>query len=123
MPADIFKLFKKSIEQVQVSTADRGELPQDQPSVAATIDAIVKRRKTLAEAVNESEDNESRITLHIRQSDAQYGVVGNYMNIDGEWHSIVEVRDGKDFSQGKSNFVYIVLGNDIYQPNKEHIWS
>lgn len=123
MAQDIFKLFKKSIEQVQVKKAPRGTLEPETAVFDVTVDAIVKRRKLMADSVENSEDYANNTTIHFRQSDAQYIEVGNYVNIDGSWHSILQVRDGKDFAQGNSKFIRVFLDNDIVTFDTEPVWS
>lgn len=87
------------------------------------IDAIVKRRKLMAGAIENSEDRNNRTTVHFRQNDAQYIAVGNYVQVDGEWHSILQVRDGKDFGQGKSKFIYVFLDNDVVKFEADPVWG
>lgn len=121
--SDIFRLFKKSIKKVNVKNAPRGTYERESPTFNVSIDAIVKRRNTLAEAVSESEDYNSNTTVHFRLKDAQYIKIGNYVQVDNEWKSIIEIRDGKDFSTGKTKFLYVVLGNDIIPETDEPIWG
>lgn len=123
MQADIFKLFKKSIEQVQVKRAPRGTLEPETEVFDVTIDAIVKRRELMADSVENSEDYANNTTVHFRQKDAEYIAVGNYVNIDGSWHSILQVRDGKDFSRGKSRFIRVFLDNDVVKFDADPVWS
>lgn len=123
MATDIFKLFKKSIEQVRVKNTPRGTYDRQEPSFNVTLDAIVKRRNTMAEAVSESEDYNSNITVHFKPKDAQYIKIGNFVEIDSEWKSIIEIRDGKDFDKGQTKFLYVVLGNDIIPETDEPIWG
>lgn len=123
MQQDIFKLFKKSIEPIQVRKTPRGTLDISEAEFDVTIDAIVKRRNLMSGAIEDSEDRNNRTTIHFRQKDAQYIEVGNYVNVDGNWHSILQVRDGKDFGQGKSKFVYVFLNNDIAKFESDPVWS
>ena len=123
MAQDIFKLFKKSIEQVQVRKNPRGTLQPATPVFDVTIDAIVKRRKLMSESVENSEDRNNNTTFHFRKSDAQYISEGNYVNIDGEWHSIEQIRDGKDFDKGVSKFIYVFLANDVVKFEADPVWS
>lgn len=123
MTTDIFKLFKHSIEQVDVKNMPRGTYEPEAPTFNVSLDAIVKRRNAFAEEVAESEDKQSRTTIHFRATDAQYIAVGNYVKIDGDWHSIIEVRDGKDFDKGTSKFLYVIVGDDILQVDDEPVWG
>lgn len=122
MASDIFKLFKKSIEPVQVMKTERGTLGQD-VVYTQTLNAIVKRRNAMAEAVNESEDRNSTTTIHFKPADAQYIEIGNFVQIDGAWQVIERIRDGKDFAKGATEFIYAFLGDEIFQLNDEPIWG
>ena len=123
MPADIFKLFKNSIEQIQVKQTPRGTLEPATAVFDVTIDAIVKRRKLMAESGQDAEDYSNNTTLHFRQSDAQYIAVGNYVKVDNQWHSILQVKDGKDFDKGASKFQYVTLNNDVVQFTTDPVWT
>jgi hypothetical protein len=122
MTGDIFKLFKNSIESVKVMKTERGTLNQD-VVYTQTLEAIVKRRNAMAEAVNESEDRNSTTSIHFRPADAQYIEIGNFVQIDGAWQVIERIRDGKDFDKGKTDFIYAFLGDEIIQLNDEPIWG
>lgn len=122
MTGDIFKLFKNSIESVKVMKTKRGTLDQD-VVYTHTLEAIVKRRNAMAEAVNESEDRNSTTSIHFRPADAQYIEIGNFVQIDGAWQVIERIRDGKDFDKGKTDFIYAFLGDEIFQLNDEPIWG
>lgn len=122
MTKDIFKVFKSSIEQVSIKNTDRASITKSDPTVEVTIDAIVKRRNKMATSTETSEDYNSDITIHFRQSDAQYVKVGYYANIDNEWHTIKEVKDGKDFHKGVSKFPYVTLDNDIIPEEEDPVW-
>ena len=117
MAADIFKLFKKSIETVAVKNTPRGTLTPEAPSFNVNLDAIVKRRNSMAQAVADSEDRNTATTIHFRASDSQYIKVGNYVQIDGLWRTIEQVKDGKDFDKGVSKFVLATVGDDIVEGN------
>ena len=123
MTTDIFKLFKNSIETVSVKKTPRGTLEGGTDVFNVKLDAIVKRRNLMAEATNESEDYSNNTSIHFKQSDAQYIEVGNYVKIDGEWHSILEVKDGKDFDKGVSKFIFVRLNNDVVTFNDDPIWG
>lgn len=123
MAHDIFKLFKKSIEQVEVKNTPRGTLTPGVPTFDVSIDAIVKRRKLMAETANEGEDYNNNTTVHFRTTDAQYIAVGNYVKIDNEWHSILQVKPGKHFRNGKVLFIYVTLNNDIVDFGDEPVWG
>lgn len=123
MTTDIFKLFKHAIEPVVVKKTSRGTLDGGTDVFTVTIDAIVKRRKMLGESVGDSEVRNSNTTIHFRQSDAQYVCIGNYVLLDNQWHSIMQVRDGKDFDNGVSKFPYAVLDNDIVQFTDDPVWT
>lgn len=120
--SDIFSLFPNSIEQVVVKSIDRGALDPS-ATFEVTLNAIVKRRKSMAEATNESEDYQNNTTIHFMQKDVQYIAVGNYVKIDDEWHSIIDLKDGKDFNSGASEFVYATIGNDIIDTGNDPVWS
>lgn len=123
MTTDIFKLFKKSIEQINVKKAPRGTLEGGTDVFNVTLDAIVKRRNLMAEAAQESEDYNNNTTVHFRSTDEQYIEVGNYVQIDGEWHSILGVNDGKHFVQGKSKFLRVTLDNDVVTFTDDPVWG
>jgi len=123
MAHDIFKLFKNSIEKVQVMKMPRSDLDIPTPEYNVQLDCIVKRRNLMAGAIENSEDRNNNTTLHFRQKDAEYVLVGNYVEIDGNWHSILQVRDGKDFDKGESKFVYAFLNNDIKQMSEDIVWQ
>ena len=116
-----FEQFANSIEQIEVHTINRSAL--DRTDTFVTIDAIVKRRDSMAEAVAESEDYNNATSIHFRQSDAQYIEVGKYVKLDGRLRTIVEVRDGKDFDLGVSIFPYAFLGDDILNEPTETEWG
>lgn len=122
MTGDIFKLFKKSIESVKVMKTERGTLNQD-VVYTQTLEAVIKRRNAMAEAVNESEDRNSTTSIHFRPADAQYIEIGNFVQIDGAWQVIERIRDGKDFDKDKTYFIYAFLGDEIFQLNDEPIWG
>lgn len=122
MTTDIFKLFKNSIEQVQIKNTDRAAIVKQEPDIQVTIDAIVKRRKSMATAIETSEDHNNATTIHFRQSDAQYVKVGYYVSIDNEWHSIKEVKDGKNFHTGVTEFLLATIDNDIVPSEEDPVW-
>ena len=122
MTKDIFKLFKHSIEQVKVKNTDRAAISKPQPDIEVTIDAIVKRRKSMATAIETSEDYNDATTIHFRQSDAQYIKIGYYVEIDGKWHSIKEVKDGKNFHTGATEFLLATVDNDIVPAEEDPVW-
>lgn len=123
MPQDIFNLFANSIETVRVKAADRGTFEFDDTTQPVSLNAIVKRRKGMAEAINESEDRDNRTTVHFYPSDAQYIQAGVFVEIDGKWHSIQEVRDGKNFDTGATEFLYVFLDNDETTFTDEPVWG
>lgn len=124
MTSDIFKLFKGSVETVQVKGQKRGTFEQSAPDFTTTLDAIVKRRKSTAESTADSEIRNTTTTIHFRPEDAEYIKLGNYVNIDGEWHTISDVKEGKDFDTGKVEFLYVSIANDILPtPNTEPDWG
>lgn len=121
--SDIFKVFKNSIEQVQVKNPPRGTLSPEPAVFNVSLDALVKRRYSMAESVNESEDYENRISLHFRSKDAQYIKEGYYVKVDEKWHSIEEIRDGKNFDSGKQEFIYVFLASDILPEGEDPVWT
>jgi len=122
MTKDIFKLFKHSIEQVKVKNTDRAAISKPQPDIEVTIDAIVKRRKSMATAIETSEDYNDATTIHFRPTDAQYIKIGYYVEIDGEWHTIKEVKDGKNFHTGATEFLLATIDNDIVPAEEDPVW-
>lgn len=123
MTRDIFKLFKSSIEQVSIKNTDRASITKSDPTVDITIDAIVKRRNKIATSTETSEDYNNDITIHFRPSDAQYIKIGYYAQVDNEWHSIKEVKDGKNFHTGLTEFLYVTLDNDIIPEEEDPVWQ
>lgn len=123
MAHDIFKLFKKSIEPVMVTKVPRGTFDIEEAEFTVTVDAIVKRRNLMAGSVENSEDYSNNTTVHFRQEDAEYIEVGNYVKIDNQWHSILPVKDGKDFDQGKTKFLYVFLNTDVATFTKDPVWG
>lgn len=123
MQDNLFKLFKNSIEKVRVKSQPRGTYEPETPVFNVELDAIVKRRTGLAEAVSESEDYSNNTSIHFKTSDAQYVAIGNYIQVDGLWHSIIEIKNGKDFDQGKVKFIRVVIGNDILNEPDDPNWN
>lgn len=123
MTKDIFKLFKNSIEQVDIKNTDRASITKTAPTVNVTLDAIVKRRNKMSTAMDTSEDYNSDTTIHFRPSDAQYIKIGYYAKVDNEWHSIKEVKDGKNFHSGLTEFLYVTLDNDIIPEEEDPVWQ
>lgn len=123
MQADIFKLFKKSIEKVRVSNTPRGTLEPQTGTFNVEVDAIVKRRNSIAGAVAESEDKETDTTIHFRPSDVQYVKPGNYVLLDGTWHSILQVNNGEDFGRGKLRFLRATVSSETLPNGTDPDWS
>lgn len=123
MAQDIFKLFKKSIEKVQMMKMPRGTLDIEAAEYNVSLKAIVKRRDGMVQAIENSEDRQNTTSIHFKVSDAQYIEVGNYVNIDGQWRTIERIRDGKDFATGKSSFIYAFVGEDIVKLTNDPVWS
>ena len=98
MQDDIFKLFKKSIETVRVKNTPRGTLDNKTPSFTVSLDAIVKRRASMATATADSQDRVTTTSIHFKQEDGEYIKVGHYAEVDGLWYAIETVRDGKENS-------------------------
>lgn len=122
MTTDIFKLFANSIEQVAVKKTKRGTFTDD-VVYSHTLDAIVKRRDSMAEAVQDGEDRNTQTTIHFRASDSQYIEEGNFVQIDGKWRVLELNKDGKDFAKGASQFIKAYLGNQIEDAGNDPIWS
>lgn len=122
MTTDIFKLFKKSIEQVTVKKTERGTF-NEATVYSQQVDAIIKRRTGMQEATQESEDRETQTTVHFRASDAQYIEDGNFVLIDGRWRVIERQNDGKHFTQGSSKFIRAWLGDQIENEGTDPVWS
>ena len=91
MPLDIFKTYKKGIEQVQVADFPRGTMDSEAPTFTATLDAIIKRKSGTTSGGNNDELRESRTNFHFRLSDEQYIKVGYYIKLDGTWRSIESI--------------------------------
>lgn len=115
-----FEQFPNSIEQIEVHTINRSALVQTDTFV--TVDCIVKRRNSMAEAVAEGEDYNNATSIHFKQVDAAQIKVGKFVKLDGKLRSIIEVRDGKDFDLGTSIFPYAFIGNDILEQS-ENEWG
>lgn len=122
MTTDIFKIFKSSIEPISVRKTTRGELTE-QIVWQHTVDAIVKRRDGMEEAINESEDRETQTTVHFRTADREYIEEGNFVLIDGNWRVIERWVDGKDFLKGKTVFIKAYLGNQITGNPSDPQWG
>lgn len=122
MTTDIFKLFKNSIEQVTVKKTKRGALAAS-TVYSQTVDAIIKRRNGMQEAIANSEDRETQTTVHFRASDAQYIEDGNFVLIDGKWRVIERHNDGKRFTQGSSKFIRAWVGDQIAESPTDPNWS
>lgn len=112
MTTDIFKLFKKSIEQITVKKTERGTF-DGATTYSREVDAIIKRRDGMTEAIENSEDRNTQTTIHFRASDKQYIEEGNFVQIDGKWRSISGIKDGKNFHTGKTEFILVAVGDDI----------
>lgn len=121
--SDIFKLFKNSVETVRVKVQPRGTFEQSTPTSIVSIDAIVKRRKGFTEEQAEAEDYSNATSIHFKQEDAEHIKIGNFVEIDDEWHSIITLRDGKDFDRGVSKFPYAIIGDDIVPDTEEPVWG
>lgn len=115
-----FNQFSSSIEQIEVHDINRSAL--DRIDTHVTVDCIVKRRDSMAEAVAEGEDYNNATSIHFRQEDAAYIQVGRYVKLDGKLRSIIQVRDGRDFGLGLSIFPYAFIGNDILEQD-ENTWG
>lgn len=121
MTTDIFKLFKKSIERVNVKKTQRGTF--DGATIyTQEVDAIIKRRDGMAEALQVSEDRNTQTTVHFRASDKQYIEEGNFVQIDGKWRVIERWVDGKHFTQGKSKFIKAWIGDQIEDAGGDPKW-
>lgn len=122
MTGDIFKLFKKSIEQAPVKKTKRGAF-SDAVIYSRTVDAIIKRRDGMVEAVENSEDRNTQTTVHFRASDKQYIEEGNFVQIDGRWRVIERMPIGEDFDQGRSKFIKAYIGAEIEGGSSDPNWS
>lgn len=118
---DIFKLFKKSVVQVQVKKTERGELSAG-VIYQQEVDAIIKRRDGMAEAVENSEDRNTQTTIHFRASDKQYIEEGNFVQVDGKWRVIERLPIGEDFGKGVSKFIRAYLGDEI-EGGSDPVWG
>lgn len=122
MTTDIFKISKKSIERVSVKKTERGTFDGN-AIFTQEVDAIIKRRDGMAEAIQNSEDRNTQTTVHFRASDKQYVEEGNFIQIDGKWRVIERWVDGKHFIQGKSKFIKAYIGDQIDGGSDEPDWS
>lgn len=119
---DIFKLFKNSIEDVKIKNTDRASIKKDNPTIEVTLKAIVKRRNKMSVSTETSEDKNNDTTVHFKPSDSQYVKIGYYAQVDNEWHSIKEIKDGKNFNTGVTEFLYAKLDNDIVPVEEDPVW-
>lgn len=122
MPADIFNLFANSLETVAVKQAVRGTMGVP-TGTSVNLQAVVKRRNSMAEATNQSEDYNNQTTIHFKASDKEYINIGAFAQVDGEWHTIEQVRDGKNFDTGKTEFYKAYLANDIQPTTDDPVWG
>ncbi len=108
----IFKLFNKASEPIEiVKINNRSSLVQTKV-YDVTLRAIVKRRLSMDATSYGAEDKQYHTSIHFKIDDAQYIEVGNYVKIDGLWHTVKTVRNGKDFCTGESDFIYAEIDND-----------
>lgn len=112
MTTDIFKLFAKSIESIEIKKTSRGALT-NAIVYSNTVECIVKRRSGMSKQTADSEDHSNSTTIHFRASDAMFVEVGNFVKIDNGWRSIIGIKDGKDFDRGTSIFILATVGDDI----------
>lgn len=112
MPGDTFRLFKASLETVLVKKDQRGLMSFVAPDIATT-KALVKRRNSMENSVQTSEDFNSRTTIHFKPSVKAYMVPGNFVQIDGVWRTMLEVKEGKNFNNGKVEFYLVKVDDDI----------
>ena len=123
MPLDIFKTYKKGIEQVEVADYPRGTMESEAPTFSVTLDAIIKRKSGMEQSTQNSEDRESRTNLHFRPTDEQYIKVGYYIKLDGTWRSIESVDVGVNHRTGKTHFIYAEIADDILPTTDEPVWG
>ena len=122
MTISIFDHFKESIECVRVKKVTRGSYESPTTQEEVELHAIVKRRKGMGKSLENSEDYKFSTTVHFKPCDKEYIKIGNFVNIDGNWHSIDDVRNGKDFNSGEINFIYAKLADDILPEESEPVW-
>lgn len=123
MPLDIFKTYKRGIEQVEVADFPRGTMDKENPTFTVTLDAIVKRKSGMEQSTENSEDRESRTNFHFRASDEQYIKVGYYIKLDGTWRSIESIDVGVNPRTGKVHFIYAEIADDILPTTDEPVWG
>jgi hypothetical protein len=123
MPLDIFKTYKKGIEQVEVADFPRGTMESETPTFTVTLDAIIKRKSGMEQSTENSEDHESRTNFHFRPSDAEYIKVGYYIKLDGTWRSIESIDVGVNPRTGKTHFIYAEVADDILPTTDEPVWG
>ena len=123
MPLDIFKTYKKGIEQVEVADYPRGTMESEAPTFSVTLDAIIKRKSGMEQSTENSEDRESRTNFHFRASDEQYINVGYYIKLDGTWRSIESIDVGVNPRTGKTHFIYAEIADDILPTTDEPVWG
>lgn len=123
MPHIYFKRFEKSIETVTVSDRPRGTYETEPPTFTKELKAVIKRRNNMSESVENSEDRETRTSLHFYPEDEQYLHVGYFIKLDGSWRTIEDVKLGKNFRTGEVYFVYVHIGDDIIPLTDEPVWG
>jgi hypothetical protein len=122
MTGDIFKLFKKSIETIAIKKITRGTLDIT-TTYEADLDCIVKRRDGTDDGTNESELYKNSTTIHFKPEDSQYVELGNYVEINGVWRNITFIKAGKNFHNGKLEFLWATVGNEILDSPNSPDWS
>lgn len=98
-------------------------LDPDNSETEFTLKAIVKRRKRFGDQAAQSEDRENNTTVHFKPKDADEVGLGYYCKIDDEWHSIIDIKDGRNFDSGKTKFFYVSLDNDVMIFKDEPVWT
>lgn len=120
MQDDIFSLFTP--ETVKVKDTSRGAMSKT-ATFNVELQAVVKRRDSMSADLQNGDDRLTTTTVHFKASDAEYVRIGYYVEIDGVWHVIEQVRNGKDFETGEIKFVYAVLGSEIIDSPDDPSWG
>lgn len=122
MTTDIFKLLKRSIEEVKVKKTERGTLDED-TVFEVTVDSIIKRRNGMAESTNDSEDRNTQTTMKFRCKDAQYIQEGNFVLLDGVWRVIERYNVDINYVTGKGMFIKAFIGDQIVGNPTDPDWT
>lgn len=119
---DIFKLFKKSIETVSVKKTKQGTFTST-TVYNVDLQAIVKRRSGTANGSNDDDQYKNSSTIHFMPKDAANVELGNFVKYDGLWREITFIKDGKNFDTGKTEFLWVTVGDEIIESPDSPNWG